>query len=282
MWMSWLINGLSYGMFLFILASGLTLVFGVMGVLNLAHGSFYLLGAYIGFTVARFTGNFFIALLAAAGSAALLGMISQRFLLSAIPKQHMPQMLVTFGLVLIIAEGTRWVWGGYPLLLPIPGFLSGSLQIGSFIFATYRLGLIVAGGIIALLLWVLLEKTKWGAILRAGSDDAEMAEGIGLNTPLIWVMLFGLGTLMAGVAGVVGGPLLGAYPGADWQVLMPCFIVVVIGGIGSLKGSFVASIFIGLLDNVGRSLFPELAMFLLFLPMAIVLVVKPTGLFGKG
>jgi branched-chain amino acid transport system permease protein len=268
-------------MFIFILAAGLTLVLGVMDILNLAHGAFYLLGVYVAFSVVTATNNFLIGLLAAALALGIVGILIQRFLLSAVRGGHMQQMLVTYGLILIIGEGSLMLWGGWPFMVPKPAFLATSIHMGDFVFPAYRLLLIAAGVIIAALLWFLLEKTKWGAILRAGRDDAEMAEGIGLNTPLIWVLLFGLGALLGGIAGALGGPLMGAYPGADWEVLMPVFVVIVIGGMGSLKGAFVASIFLGLLDNIGRSLFPELAMFLIFLPMAIILVVKPTGLFGR-
>jgi len=277
----YVLNGVSYGMLLFILASGFTIILGTMGILNMAYGSFYLLGVYVAYSVMMTTGNFFLALLAATLAMGIFGIVIQYGLLARIPKLQTQQFLLTYGLILMIAEGTRMIWGPRPLMPPLPGFLMGTLPMGDFYFPVYRIALIVSGVIIAVLLWFFLEKTKWGAILRAGKDDAEMAEGIGLNIPFIWVMLFGLGSLMTGLAAGLGGHIIPAAPATTWTVLLMVYVVIIMGGIGSLKGALVASIFVGILDNIGRSLFPELAMFLIFTSLVIVLVVKPKGFFGK-
>ncbi len=275
------INGISYAMLLFIMAAGLTLILGVMGILNLAHGSLYILGTLFAITIIQHTDNFLVALLGGAVGVAVIGLLIQRFLLSRIPNLHTPQVLLTFGLVLIFSELSIMFWGGQARLLSRPGFLSSSIQLGTTAFPSYRLALIVAGGIIAILLWLFLEKTKWGAILRAGKDNAEMSEAIGINVPLVFGVVFGIGGFLAGLAGVLGGPIVGFYPEVEWQVLILALVVVVIGGLGSLKGAFIASMFVGLMDNFGRAYFPELAMFLIFLPMAIILAVRPAGLFGR-
>lgn len=277
----YLVNGVSYGMLLFIIAAGLTMVMGTMGILNCAHGAFYLLGVYIAYSVAGYTNNFLFGLLAASVSMGLVGMLVQYGLLARIPKLPSQQFLLTFGIVYMISEGTKMVWGTIPLVPSKPDLFSGSIPMGDFALPTYRLVIIGAGILTAILLWLFLEKTKWGAVLRAGNDDAEMAEGIGINIPYIWVLLFGLGALLTGWAASLGGPYLPATRGQDWLVLMMVFVVIIVGGVGSLKGAFVASLVIGILDNVGRMLFPVLAIFFIFLLMVIVLLIRPAGLFGK-
>lgn len=275
------INSVSYGMLLFIMAAGLTLILGVMDILNLAHGSLYVMGTLFAVTIIQYTDNFFLALLGGAVGVAVIGLLLQRFVLSRIPRLHTPQVLLTFGLLLILTEVSEIVWGGQARLLSKPAFLSGSVQMGDLAFPNYRLGLIAAGAIIALLLWLFLEKTKWGAILRAGKDNAEMSAAIGINVPLVFNLVFGLGCFLAGLAGVLGGPVVGYYPEVEWQVLLLALVVIVIGGLGSLRGAFIASMFVGLMENFGRAFFPELAMFLIFFPMVIILAVRPAGLFGR-
>ena len=274
-------NGVSFGMLLFVMTSGFTLILGVMNILNLAQGAFYVLGFYVGFSVMSATDNFFLALVAGAGAAAIVGMLVQHFLLARIPKLHAPQVLLTFGFVLIMEDAFLIFWPREPLLMDKPAFLAGSFPFGDMTYPYYRLAIIVMGCLIAVGLWLFLEKTKWGAILRAGRDNPDMAEGIGINIPLVWVMVFGLGIFMAGLAGVLGGPFLVVAPGVHWQVLLLTMVIVIIGGQGSVKGAFVMSILVGLIDNFGKGFFPEFAMFLLFFLLVIVLAVRPYGLFGR-
>jgi len=279
--MIFVINGVSYGMLLFIMAAGLTIILGVMDILNLAHGSIYILGTLFAITIIQHTNNFLLALLGSAICVAVIGLMIQRFLLSRIPNLHTPQVLLTFGLVLIISKLSVIFWGGQARLLATPDVFSGSVEIGTITFPNYRLVLIVAGGIIAILLWLFLEKTKWGAILRAAKDNAEISGTIGINVPLVFGVVFGTGAFLAGLAGVLGGPVVGFYPDVEWEVLLLALVVIIIGGLGSLRGAFIASMFVGLMDNFGKAFFPELAMFLIFLPMAIILAVRPAGLFGR-
>lgn len=275
----YVLNGVSYGMLLFIVASGLTLILGVMKTLNLAHGTFFLLGFYIGLWVIRLTDNFFLAAGAGAFAAGIVGMAVQRFLLSRVPADPSPQTLLTVGIIylfqdifLMISKGRIWV-------LPKPIFLAGSIPFGGVTFPTYRIALMVMGCIILLLLWLFITKTKWGAILRAGADNPKIAEAIGINIPLVWVMVFGLGIFIAGLAGVLAGPIWGAFPGGEWDILVFALIVMLLAGMGSLHGAFVMSILVGVITNVGNALFPEIAMFLLFAIAVIVMLVRPRGIF---
>ena len=279
--MEYVINGVSYGMVLFLLTSGLTLIYGVMSVVNLAHGVFYLLGAYLGLTVIRYTGNFFVGVIFACLCLGLLGLLVYRLFFAHLLASHRAQILLTYGLIFIIADMCLLIWGGWPLLLPKPSFLQGVTQIGSSVFPTYRLALIIMGGILFCVMWLLLAKTRWGAIVRAGADDIEMSGGLGINIPLLFSLTFGFGALLGGLAGVLGGALLGVYPGADWEVLIVAFVVIVIGGLGSLEGALVASILVGLITNIGNAFFPEFAMFLVFALVIVIIAVKPSGLFGR-
>ena len=277
--MLYVLNGVSYGMLLFIVASGLTLILGVMKTLNLAHGTFFLLGFYIGLWVIRLTDNFFLAAGAGAFAAGIVGMAVQRFLLLRVPADPSPQTLLTVGIIylfqdifLMISKGRIWV-------LPKPIFLAGSIPFGGVTFPAYRIALMVMGCIILLLLWLFITKTKWGAILRAGADNPKIAEAVGVNIPLVWVMVFGLGTFIAGLAGVLAGPIWGAFPGGEWDILVFALIVMLLAGMGSLHGAFVMSILVGVITNVGNALFPEIAMFLLFAMAVIVILVRPRGIF---
>lgn len=275
------LNGLSYGMMLFILTAGLTLVLGVMGILNLCAGVSYLVGFYVAFSVMSATNNFFLAVVAGALGAGAVGIFTQQVLLARIPKQHTPQVLLTFGVILLLEELTLTIWERNPMRLAKPALLAGSFPFGDLTFPYYRLALIVMGCLIALLLWLFLSKTKWGAILRAGRDNPDMAEAVGINIPRVWVWVFGLGVALDGLAGALGGPFIGGRPGVDWQVLLPALVIVITGGMGSIKGAFLMSIVVGLLITFGNALFPQVAMFLLFSLMVVVLAVRPYGLFGK-
>lgn len=280
-WAIQILNGVSLGMLLFLIASGLSLIFGLMRIANLAHGSFYLLGAYVGLEVLNRTESFALAALAAAVAVPLLGVVLQRAFLNRLHNQELPQVLMTFGFMFILADLCLVLWGGTPQTLPKPELFSRSVQVAGIFFPTYRLFVIGAGLLIAAGLWLFLEKTRVGAMVRAGVDDPEMARGVGVNVPLVFSGVFGLGVSLAGLAGVLGGPIIGAFPGLDLEILMLALVVVVIGGMGSVKGAFVGSLLVGLLDNFGKALFPELAFFTIFAPMALVLALRPKGLFGR-
>jgi len=280
-WIIQTLNGLSFSMMLFLVASGFTLIFGLMKIINIAHGSFYLLSAYIGLTVLRATENFLLAMIASSIAVVLVGIAMQSLFLRRFHMKELQQVLLTFGFVLIISDLCLWVWGGNPMALPKPSLFKGSIWIGSVVFPSYRLFVILVGLLTALGLWIFQEKTKFGAIVRAGVDDEEMLRGSGINIQRVFAGVFGLGALLAGIGGIIGGPFVGVFPGADLSMLLLALVVVIIGGIGSLKGAFVGSLFVGLVDNFGKALFPELSMFTLFAPMAIVLAIRPSGIFGK-
>ena len=218
-----LLNGISYGMLLFILASGLTLILGVMKTLNLAHGTFFLLGFYTAQWVIRLTNNFFLGAVAGAFAAGIIGMAVQRFLLSRVPADPSPQTLLTVGIIYVFQDIFLMISKGRIWMLPKPHFLAGSIPFGGLTFPTYRIALTAMGCIIFVLLWLFIRKTKWGAILRAGADKPKIAEAVGINIPLVWVMVFGLGIFMAGLAGVLAGPIWGAFPGGEWRTgKAPC------------------------------------------------------------
>lgn len=280
-WIIQTLNGLSFSMMLFLVAAGFSLIFGLMKIINVAHGSFYLLSAYIGLTILRTTGNFLLATIISSVAAAVVGIAMQSLFLRRFYMKELQQVLLTFGFVFIIGDVCLWVWGGNPVVLPKPKGFEASIWIGSVVFPSYRLLVILVGVIIAVGLWVFQEKTKFGAIVRAGVDDEEMLRGSGINIQMVFAGVFGLGALLAGIGGIIGGPFVGVFPGVDLSMLLLALVVVVIGGIGSLKGAFAGSLFVGLVDNFGKTLFPELSMFTLFAPMAIILAIRPTGIFGK-
>jgi len=275
------INGVVFGMLLFLLAAGLTLMLGTMRIVNLAHGSFYLLGGYIGYSVAQRTHNFFLACLAGLLSIAILGVFIYKTVLEKrFAKETLAQVLLTFGMLLIISDVCRWIWGGNPLAIPKPEILQGTVYLGSIVVPLYRLAVIVIGGLILLFLWWFQERTKYGAIVRAGVDDAEMSQGIGINISLVKTLVFSMGALLAGLAGVIGGPFVGLSVGLDIEILLLAIVVVIIGGMGSLRGALVGALLIGLIDSFGKSLLPELSIFTLFAAMVVVLAIRPSGLFG--
>lgn len=280
-WSIQVMNGLSLAMLLFLLSSGLSVIFGLMRFINLAHGSFYLLGAYIGLSVIQLTGSFWLGLLVAPLAVAALGVVLQRLLLQRVQANELAQVLVTFGVLLVISDLSLTMWGGLPQTLSKPSMLEGSLRWGGIVFPIYRLSLTVAGAAVAVLIWLFLERTQVGAMVRAGVDDEEMVRGIGVNIAAVFSAVFAAGAALAGAAGVLGGAMLGVYPGADFDVMLMAFAVVIIGGLGSLRGAFAGSIFIGLADAFGKALVPDLAAFSVFVPMVIMLAVRPTGLFGR-
>ncbi len=280
-WVIQTLNGLSFGVVLFLLAVGLSLIFGLMRIINLAHGSFFLLGAYFGLVVVEKTGSFWLALAVAPALVAMLSVVMQRWFLHRLGQNELAQVLMTFGFLLIIADLSLWVWGGEPRTLPRPAILEGSVPILGAVFPIYRLALMAIGSVVAILLWLFIERTRLGAVVRAGVDDAEMVGGIGIDLPNVFSAIFALGAFLAGLSGVLAAPILGIGPGSDFAVLLLAFAVVVIGGLGSMKGAFLGSLFIGLVDNFGKALIPQFSLFTIFVPMAIVLALRPTGLFGR-
>jgi branched-chain amino acid transport system permease protein len=281
LWTIQILNGVSYGCLLFLLAAGLTLTQGLLRVVNLTHGSYYLLGGYFGLLTVKATGNYWLAILVGAASMAVLGLVIQRFFLSHYPTNELAQVLLTFGFLFLLGDLALWQFGGTPQTIPTPSLFQGAVSIGPARFPTYRFVLIAAGLIIGLFLWWFIDFTRVGMLVRASVDDAETASGLGVNTPVLMTSIFALGALLAGAAGVIGGPLVGMYPGADLDVLLLAIVIVILGGLGSLRGAFLAAILVGLLDTAGRTLFPQFSLFAIFAPMAIMLIVRPAGLLGR-
>ncbi|MFQ5615906.1 MAG: branched-chain amino acid ABC transporter permease [Anaerolineales bacterium] len=277
-----LLNGLVFSMLLFVMAAGLSLIFGQMNVLNLSHGAFYLLGGYIGLTMVQQFGNFWIALLLAPLLVSGLGLLIETFLLRRFygAHRHLDQVLLTFGMALIAADLIRWNWGAYVEAVSAPPLLEGQVPVFGIQFPLYRLSLIGFGLLIAVLLWFLIERTRLGAIIRAGVSDAQMVSGLGIHINLVFAGVFALGTALAALAGVIGAPVLNLYPGLDFEILILTLVVVVVGGLGTLKGAFLGSLVIGLADTFGKALLPEFALFLIFAVMAVILLIRPSGLAG--
>jgi branched-chain amino acid transport system permease protein len=276
-----LLNGLVYGTLLFLMAAGLSLIFGLMNVVSLAHGSFFMLGAFFGLAVFQFTGSFWLALILAPIPVIILGVLMELvFLRPLYQRGHMDQVLLTFGFTFVAFDLVQTLWGRVVLRLPAPEALQGSVQIGLGVFSTYRLFLIGFGFAVALLLWLFLDRSRLGAMVRAGVDNAGMAAGLGGNIPVLFTGVFGLGVALAAIGGIVAGPVLGLYPGMDTEILIPAFIVIVIGGMGSLRGAFVGSLLIGIADTFGKAYFQSIALFLIYLAMIAVLLIRPQGLFG--
>lgn len=280
-WVEQTFAGITYGGLLFLLASGLSLIFGVMRIINMTHGSYYLLGGYLGITVLFMTRSWPLALLVSALVVALFGIIMERLLLRPLGTEALPQVLVTIGVLFILQQACLDVWGGDPMNVKVPSYLEGSVEIGGIFFSVYRIFMLVTALVIAIGMWLGQEKTRAGAMVRAAVDDSQMARALGINTTRLTMLVFGLGAFLAGLGGAIGGGFIGVFPGLDFQILPLAFAVVIIGGLGSLKGAALGSLIVGVIDSFGKALFPELSYFTLFAPMAIVLAVKPTGLFGK-
>ena len=276
-----LVNGLVFGMLLFMMSAGLSLIFGLMYVVNIAHGSFFMLGAFFALAIMQWTGSFWLALSLSWLPAVILGLVMERvFLRKLYARGHLDQVLLTFGFTFVFSDLVRLIWGTDIRDLPVPAILSGVFEIAGVVLPKYRLFLIVLGGLIALALWLFLERSRLGAMVRAGVDDAFTANGIGINVSLLFAAVFAVGVGLAAVGGAAAGPVLGLYLGMDIEILIPAFIVVVIGGMGSLRGAFVASIFVGVIDTFGKAYFPDFAMFVVYLLMVVVLLTRPEGLFG--
>ncbi len=281
-WALQALNGISLGALLFLLASGFTLIFGLARVVNMAHGAFYLLGGYFGLTILRLTGSFWLALLAGGVGIIVVNYFIERYLLRGIGENHLAQVLLTVGLVYVIADIALSIWGGDSLSIPPPAFARGPIDLpGGIVYPRYRFLLIVFGVFIGILLWLLYKKTQIGAIVRAGVDDREMVNAMGINIDRLFALVFALAAFLAGMSGVAGGAFLARYAGAEWEILILALVVVIVGGLGSLEGAMVGSLIVGLVDAYGRWLLPQFSHFVVFAPMAILLLLRPRGLFGR-
>jgi len=277
-----LTNGISFGMVLFLIASGLSIVMGLMGIVNLAHGALYMVGAYVGWTIAvQLKLNFWLGVFVGGIAGALAGLLIERAFIRRLYKQPNEQVLLTFGFVYILSNLIIWIWGGHRRLQFTAPALYGSMDVAGMPFAKDRLAIIGIGIIIAVILWWLQEKTRFGAIVRAGMDNKEMTTGLGINLELVFTIVFFLAAFIAGAAGVIGAQLLGAYSWLGTDILLWALIVVVVGGLGSVQGALLGGIAIGLIDTFGKALFPQLAMFTIYLAMIVILLAKPSGLLGR-
>ena len=280
-WLLQVFNGVSYGALLFLVGSGLSLIFGVMRMVNLAHGSFFLLGGYVALTALWGTGSWLLAGLAAAVVVGIIGMSMERIFMRRLGGDHLRQVLLTFGFVLLFQQGALDIWGGDNLFIKVPQVLNRSLVLGTVYLPLYRVFIVAVAAVIGIALWLVLDKTRAGAMVRATVDDAQMARGIGIDTSRVSMLTFGLGALLAGLGGMIGGGFLGVYPGLDFEILPLAFAVVIIGGMGSLGGAVIGAVVVGLVDNFGKVLFPQASYFTLYAPLVLLLAVKPTGLFGR-
>ncbi len=293
------LNGLQFGLMLFLMAAGLTLIFGVMGIINLAHGSLYMVGAFAAATIAGLTGSFLLGLMAALAAAAMVGALVEVTVIRRLyHRDHLDQVLATFALILIFSEGTRWLFGSFPLYLDVPDLLSGAVSLGAFSYPLYRLAIIVIGLMVAAGLFLLIARTRIGIRIRAGESDREMIAALGVDISKLYTIVFALGAALAGFAGALVGAIQSVEVGMGEPVLILAFVVIVIGGIGSIKGAFVGAILVGLTDTLGRFLLPvifsafmdpsaatsagsALASMLIYILMAMVLIFRPTGLYGS-
>ncbi len=275
------LNGLFSAALLFLIAAGLTLVFGVMRIVNIAHGSFYMLGVYLAYSIVSRTGSLVLGALGAMLAVASVGFAMERLCLRRFASRPLAQMMMTMGFALLFRDAAFMIWGGDPFTLRYPAAFGGSMEAGDVVFPTYRLFVIVVAAAVGVVLWALNEKTLVGAKLRAAVDDPEMAAGTGVNVARLSGLVFAAGAGLAAFGGVMGGPILGGYPGIDFDLVPLAFVVVIIGGMGSLKGALIGSVVVGLIDNFGKALVPELSYFTIFAPMVIVLALKPTGLYGR-
>ena len=276
------IHGLAYGMLLFLVASGLTLIFGMMGILNIAHASFFMLSAYFSYSVLQMTGDFWLSLLAAPVAAAIFGILCERFLIRKVHAfGHIGELILTVGISLVILESVKVFWGTDSLYLAIPEYLKGLVHFGGLSYPVYRIFVIVLSILILIIMILILYKTRLGMVVRAAVSDSDMVNALGVNVPVLFMLVFGIGTWLAGIAGVAIAPILTVFPGLADQIGMDAFVVVVTGGFGSLGGAFMVSIIIGLLNAYGVQFISQAAPVLMFVFMAIVLTFKPMGFFGE-
>jgi Branched-chain amino acid ABC-type transport system, permease components len=280
-WVIQAFNGISYGALLFLVGSGVSLIFGVMRIVNLSHGAYFLWGGYIALSVINATGSWALSLPVAALAVAVIGMAMERVFLRPLGFDPLRQLLLTVGFAFLFQQGALDIWGGNNMDINPPATLTQSVVIGGIYFPAYRMFMIVLALVIGVALWLAMEKTRMGAAVRATVDDAQMARGVGIDTNRISMFIFALGAFLAALGGVIGGAFLGIYPGLDFEMLPLAFAVVIIGGLGSLGGAAIGALAVGLADNFGKALFPEISYFTLYAPMVLILAVKPTGLFGR-
>jgi branched-chain amino acid transport system permease protein len=287
-----LLNAVQYGLLLFLVASGLTLIFGIMGIINLAHGSFYMIGAYLAWSLTGQIGNFWLAIVAGVVLSVLLGMFLEWLLIKRLyERDHLYQVLLTYGLILIFEELRSLIWGDDVHGVAVPEILSASIRLTETLsYPVYRLWMSAVCAVLAVLLYYLIQHTRLGMMIRAGAANREMTQSLGIDIRMVYRLVFALGVALAAFAGMIAAPVSSVFPGMGGQVLIICFVVVVIGGIGSVKGALVAALLIGLVDTFGKvvefeiaglRLLPELAGMSVYVLMAIVLLWRPEGLFGK-
>ncbi len=280
-WIVQFFNGVSYGALLFLVGSGLSLIFGVMRIVNLSHGAYFLWGGYIALSVINATGSWALSLPVAALAVAVIGLLMERVFLRPLGFDPLRQVLLTVGFAFLFQQAALDIWGGNNMDINPPVALTQSIVVGDIYFPLYRAFMIAMALLIGIALWLALEKTRIGAAVRATVDDAQMARGIGIDTNRISMFIFALGAFLAALGGVIGGAFLGIYPGLDFEMLPLAFAVVIIGGMGSLGGAAIGALLVGLADNFGKALFPEVSYFTLYAPMVLILAIKPTGLFGR-
>ena len=292
------LNGLQFGLLLFLLAAGLTLVFGIMDLVNLAHGSLYMMGAYFAATFAALTGSFVLGAVLALVATLMVGMAVEVIAMRRLyGRDHLDHVLATFGLILFFDESVRLIWGPEGMSLPLPSWLNRSVQIMPGVnYSAYRLAIIVVTLVVAALLYVLVMRTRMGMLIRAGASNREMVGALGVNIKLLYTLVFGLGAALAGLAGLMQAPILTVQIGMGENILILAFVLIIIGGIGSIRGAFIAAILVGLIDTIGRSFLPDflrlllsarsasaispaLSSMLIYFLMAVVLVLRPQGLF---
>jgi branched-chain amino acid transport system permease protein len=298
LWLTQILNGLQFGVLLFLLAAGLTLVFGIMNFVNLAHGSLYMMGAYFAAAVAAKTGNFLIGALVAVPATLVLGIVIERVALSGLyARDHLDQVLATFGLVLFFNELVRYLWGSSPVYSQAPEWLSGAVDFGGGIsYPAYRFAIIIVGLLVAAFLYWLINLTRIGMLIRAGATNAPMVSALGINIKMLNTLIFGLGAGLAGLAGLMAAPILSVQSGMGEAILIQTLVVIIVGGIGSIRGAFLAALIVGVVDTLGRIMLPigmakimdpslaqaagpAIASMLIYVLMAAVLAFKPMGLF---
>lgn len=277
------LHGLVYGMLIFLVASGLTLVLGMMDVLNFAHASIYMVGAFFCYQTIQWVNNFWVALLVAPLACAFLGIVIERGLIRKVHASgHVNELLLTFGLAMVISEVIKLIYGTTPLPVPVPALLTDSLQLWPNVkYPVYRLFILVLSGMVLAFMFYLLKKTRLGISIRACVQDGEMANALGTNVPVVFMSVMGIGAWLAGIAGVIVAPYLSVYPGMFSDMILDCFAVIAVGGLGSLGGAFIASLLVGQIQSFGVVYLPRISIILIYLLMVLVFSVRPRGLFGK-
>ena len=277
-----LLNGLVLGLTFALLAIGLSIIFGMLSVVNFAHGAFYMMGAYFAIFAVSMTGNFWVALVLSFLSVGLVGMVTEYFTLKPLyGKDHILPLLITFGLSMVFVGIIHLIFGSTPKSLKVPDFISGPINLGLIYYSKYNLFVLLCGSILIVLVWLLIEKTNLGMLIRAGTQDRMMARGLGINVDRLFTLVYGIGTGLAALGGVISAPIRGAYPEMGMEILIQSFVVVTVGGMGSFWGSIVAALLIGEAITISILVWPPLASISIYLLMALILLIKPEGLFGR-